>query len=291
MKSKETLFVSFSGGRTSAYMCHWPLNNKADEYDFIYVFANTGLEHEKTLEFVDRCDKEFGLNLVWVEAVVNPAKGKGTKHKIVDFKAASQKGEPFEDVIKKYGIPNNDYPHCNRDLKLQPIRSYKRSIGFKTNHPMAIGIRSDEIDRMSDKMAEEGLVYPLISWHRTIKEEVRHWWERQHFDLEIPEHYGNCVTCWKKSDRKLMTVAKHTPEYFKFFSDMERDYSCHGAGDDERKFFRKYRTTKDIISSSKQPFVEFVDHRPELQLKLLDGGFDIDELDKESSCGASCEVH
>ena len=53
---KETLFVSFSGGRTSAYMCWWLLNNKADVYDFIFIFANTGLEHENTLKFVNQCD-------------------------------------------------------------------------------------------------------------------------------------------------------------------------------------------------------------------------------------------
>ena len=38
--NKETMFVSFSGGRTSGYMCRWLLDNKADEYDFIFVFAN-----------------------------------------------------------------------------------------------------------------------------------------------------------------------------------------------------------------------------------------------------------
>ncbi|MCJ7824256.1 MAG: phosphoadenosine phosphosulfate reductase family protein, partial [Anaerolineales bacterium] len=70
--------MSFSGGRTSGYMCHWLLENKANEYEFIFVFANTGLEHEKTLEFVDQCDKALGLNLTWVEAVVNPEVRSGT---------------------------------------------------------------------------------------------------------------------------------------------------------------------------------------------------------------------
>lgn len=103
---KETLFVSFSGGRTSAYMCWWLLNNKADKFNFIFVFANTGQEHEKTLEFVDKVDKWLGLNLVWLEAVVHEGELTGSTHKIVNYETASRTGQPFEDVIKKYGIPN-----------------------------------------------------------------------------------------------------------------------------------------------------------------------------------------
>tara|TARA_B100000446_G_scaffold185938_3_gene211044 strand:+ start:2012 stop:2875 length:864 start_codon:yes stop_codon:yes gene_type:complete len=285
--SKETLFVSFSGGRTSAYMCWWLLENKADEYDLIFVFANTGQEHEKTLEFVDRCDREFGLNLVWVEAVVHHGEKKGCTHRIVTFETASRAGEPFEEVIKKYGIPNATFLNCNRELKINAMWSYKRSIGFRAKHLSAIGIRVDEIDRMSPTAKSDGLLYPLISMKPTTKAEIRHWWAQQEFDLDIPEHLGNCVTCWKKSDRKLMTIARHEPERFEFFDRMERTYPDAGAGGGGRVFFRRHRSSQDIIASSKIPFVEFVDHMPELQLKI---GFEIDELDIESGCGESCEA-
>ena len=57
-----------------------------------------------------------------------------------------------------------------------------------------------------------------------------------------------------------------------------------------RRFFRGERKVSDIIASSKLPFVEFVDHMPELQLSL-DMPYEIDELDKESDCGASCEAY
>ena len=285
--TKETMFVSFSGGRTSAYMCWWLLNNKADEYDFIFVFANTGQEHEKTLEFVDKCDKAFGLNLVWVESVVHHNELKGSTHKVVDFKTAARNGEPFEEIIKKYGIPNPDFQPCNRELKTNPMASYRRSLGFKSNHLTAIGIRNDEIDRIAEGYQKKGLCYPLAFMKPTSKEEIRHWWKDQKFDLDVPEHLGNCVTCWKKSDRKLMTIAKHEPERFEFFNRMEEEYPDAGAGPNGRVFFRKYRSCKDIIASSEQSFREFVDYMPELQLTM---GFDIDELDREEDCGSSCEA-
>jgi len=281
--SKETLFVSFSGGRTSGYMCHWLLENKSDQYDLIFVFANTGLEHEKTLEFVDKCDKHMGLNLTWVEAVVN-GKGVGCTHRIVNYETAARHGEPFEKVIQKYGIPNTDYPHCTRETKMNPMFSYKRSLGFKANHPMAIGIRADEVDRVSADAKKHGLVYPLVTMTQKSLADVRHWWAGQPFDLEIPEHYGNCVTCWKKSDRKLLTLAKHEPERFYFFDAMERTYAKAGAGNQNRVFFRRHRSTQDILAEAEQPFVEFKDQMPPLQMGMFD------PMDIEEDCGSGCEI-
>ena len=49
----KKLSISFSGGKTSAYMTKWLMDNKKQDYDEIVVtFANTGQENEETLEFV-----------------------------------------------------------------------------------------------------------------------------------------------------------------------------------------------------------------------------------------------
>lgn len=289
--NKETLFVSFSGGRTSAYMCWWLLNSKADIYDFIFIFANTGLEHENTLKFVDQCDKEWGLNLVWVEAVINPIKNKGTTHKVVTFDTATRGGKLFRDMAAVYGVPNSSYPHCNRELKITAIQHYKTALGLKRNHLTAIGIRGDEIDRMRDDREEAGIVYPLISWSITHKSEVIHWWSSQSFDLEVEEHYGNCVTCWKKSDRKLLTIAQDDPTLFDSFYEIERQFGHVNAPDKDRVFFRRHRSALDMVIASDSSFERFEDFKPELQLRLIsDGCFDIDDLDIEDSCGASCEA-
>ncbi len=151
MNEKTTYNISFSGGRTSAYMGKMLLDNFSDKYDFIFTFANTGLEHEKTLEFVNNCDKYFGFNTIWLEAVINNGMKKSSSHKIIDFKTASRNGEPFEEMIKKYGIPNKSYPHCTREVKLNVMRSYLKSINIDPKTvPTAIGIRYDEEHRVKE---------------------------------------------------------------------------------------------------------------------------------------------
>lgn len=289
MNDKPVMFVSFSGGRTSGYMCAWLLENWSDKYHFIFVFANTGLEHPATLKFVDQCDKHFGLNLIWVEMVVNPVKNKGSTHVVVDYDSACRDRRLFEDMVKVYGIPNPDMPHCNRELKIAPIQDYKNSVGLERVHMTAIGMRADEIDRMSAKADELGLCYPLIKagiekWH------VRDWWSKQPFDLEIPEHKGNCLTCWKKTDRKLFTLAKNEPELFDDFDYLEDTYSAiriEGQNIHDRKFFRKYRSAKDMVASGQAgDFVEFEDYKPEFQEDMF---IEVDELDIGGDCNGGCE--
>lgn len=121
---KENLIVTFSGGETSGYMCFLLKEHLSHLYNFLFIYANTGLEHEKTLLFVDKCDKYFNLNLIWVEAVVYQDERKASSHKVVNFETASRNGEPFKEVIKKYGLPNKHFFHCTRELKNNPITSY-----------------------------------------------------------------------------------------------------------------------------------------------------------------------
>lgn len=282
---KETLFVSFSGGIASAYMC-WLLKTYYSHiYNLIFIFANTGLEHENTLIFVDQCDRILGLDLVWLETVTHHGVRKGSTHKVVSFETAHRGGQLFEEMIRKYGIPNKTYPHCNREMKLNPIFTFKESLGFSRYHQCAVGIRADEIDRMSERSKKDGAVWPLISWKPTTKEQVKDWWRNQSFDLDLPEHLGNCKTCWKKSLRKLKTIAKHHPEEFEFFKRMEAEYPTAGHGDDPRVFFREKKSALDILRECKEPFVEFKEDWSQGCLVL-----EIDPDDIEDECGSSCEA-
>ena len=242
----KKLLISFSGGETSAYLAKWLLDNKSDIYKMVFVFANTGDEEEETLKFIKKCAKEWKIKIIWVEAVVHHNERLSSSHKIVNFKTASRNREPFAEVIKKYGIPNQNFLHCNRELKLNPIKSYMKSIGWE-NYETAIGIRVDEFDRVNKNRKKLKLIYPFITDKPTTKQEISYWWSKQSFRLKLKSYNTNCRTCWKKSDKVLATIYKNNPEYFKFNEQMEKLY-----GQDKYTFFRNGRSVKLLIKDLKK---------------------------------------
>ena len=287
----KNLLVSFSGGETSGFMAHW-LKKHYKEIGFeniCFVFANTGQENEQTLLFTEQCDKAFNLGVVWVEAKVNQEKGKGVRHRIVDFNSASRNGRPFEDMIRKFGIPNQAAPFCTRDLKLYPIESYAKEYFKGDKYATAIGIRIDEIDRISPSMKQRSLIYPLITDVVMSKQKINFWWSQQTFRLELKGYQGNCKTCWKKSELKLYQLAKEDVSQFEFMDRMEKTYGKVGPAfernkvSESRVFFRGNRSAQDIIRESKDwsGFVrdDSIDVNDQLRM------FDSESCEIYSNCG------
>lgn len=299
---KEKLLISFSGGRTSAYMTWWLMNNLAHKYEMIVVFANTGKEREETLEFVKRCDEYFGWNVVWIEAVVDPRPRKGTKAKVVDFNTANRTGEPFEAVIAKYGIPNQNYPHCSRELKGYAIRAYARSIGWKAkDYKSAIGIRHDETSRLDwVKAKRDRLIYPLATIHRVFTSNINFFWSKMPFDLELKSYEGNCNKCWKKALRKLLTLESDERlrgERDNWWGEMEDRYSNFippSRKDSKNRkppflFYRGNRSSRDIDELSRKPFSPAQDTSKDYDMMRQMEAWDV-ELDENGGCVESCEA-
>jgi 7-cyano-7-deazaguanine synthase in queuosine biosynthesis len=244
---KKKLLVSFSGGETSAFMAQWLWKHKQDEFEMLFVFANTGQENEETLQFINQCENEFGFKINWIESDVKEGKGNGTRFTLTDFENAKRNGEPFEQVIKKYGIPNTSFLHCTRELKMNPIKAYAKSIWGKEKYYLAIGIRIDEFDRMNANKDKLRIIYPLIAkeMQPMSKKMINFYWKQMPFRLKLKGYQGNCITCYKKSDKKLFQIAKENPKAFEFFDRMEKQY---GNG---QQIFRKNRTTEMILEESK----------------------------------------
>ena len=96
-KITQPTCISFSGGRTSAYMLWRVLQaNGGLPADSVVCFANTGKEVEATLRFVRDCAEHWQVPIRWLEYL--PAEPGFT---LVDFDRASRQGEPVEALIRK----------------------------------------------------------------------------------------------------------------------------------------------------------------------------------------------
>ena len=278
MKKDKLLVCTFSGGRTSAFMGLLLRDlPKYKDFQKVYIFANTGKEKEETLDFIDKCDKEWGLNIVWIEAKINKEKGKGTDFKVVDFKTASRNGEPFEEMFKAYPLPNSYASNCTRELKQVPIYKFIKSLGYD-EVIKAMGIRFDERQRESNTAKEQGIIYPLIYDLQVDSSFIRNWWDRQSFDLKLKDYEGNCDLCFKKSLRKKMTLIKENPKMAEWWIEMENKYATENV---PRFDLRNHITFEVIKEKSKKPFRIVIDKH---ELEKQQGDLFDSEMDYETDC-------
>ena len=286
---KNKLLISFSGGRTSAYMTWYLLNEWPDRenWDMVVVFANTGKEVEGTLKFIEMCSISWGIDIIWVEAMCKDEngntfseKGYGVKHKIVSYKTASRNGEPFEEVISVLGIPSSKAPYCSRQLKTSAIDSYIKSIGWNDYHK-AIGIRADEIDRMNEDFRKLKVIYPFIKYKPLNKKMVLDWWKLQPFDLNIDTDLGNCDACWKKDMKRLVRISKKKPEVLDWWQKMTDKYGHITAGPASQQMKPPFNFYRGNLSPKE---IHKLKELSDLQLELFT------ETEKLDGCSESCEA-
>jgi hypothetical protein len=269
---KKKLLISFSGGRTSAYMLWWLFNYWEDRnnWNIVVVFANTGKEAPETLVFVHQCSIYWNIPIVWVEGVYKDEAGnslseKGWKvsHRVVDYFTAARGKEltdgtfemtPFEEMISLLGIPTTGAPFCSDQLKRKVIESYLSSINF-TDYYKALGIRIDEPKRINPKYKEKQLLYPLVSLNQKTKPEILYWWDLQNFNLTVDPDEGNCDGCWKKDLLTLCRNARKKPELYRWWQYITDKYGYLNPRDSELlppfNFYRGNISPADIIELSK----------------------------------------
>lgn len=242
----EPTVISFSGGRTSAYML-WRILQAHDmslPSDALVCFANTGKEEEATLRFVDRCSKEWGVDIHWLEYRYDPDTSK--RFKRVTFETASRNGEPFFESINQNGkpyLPNPVARICTTNLKIRVIDKYVKSLGFEHDEKSDwVGIRADEMRRAS-KIDRSRT--PLVTAGVT-KETVGEFWRSQPFDLELPNMngvtmHGNCDLCFLKPAHQIFSLIREKPERAIWWIKMEAHAQSSNKTYGDGAKFRKDR--------------------------------------------------
>jgi hypothetical protein len=224
----EPTCISFSGGRTSAYMLYKVLeaHQMSLPEDCVVCFANTGKEDEATLKFVHDCSTHWNVPIAWLE--YQDAEEIKDRWKEVTYETASRNGEPFEAVIRKKNyLPNPVTRFCTIEMKIRTIANYLFSKGMcetrsKGEYMSWVGIRADE-PRRAAKIPRDRT--PLVTAGVT-KEIVGEFWRNQSFDLELPNingvtYHGNCDLCFLKGTSQTMSLIQEKPERAIWWAKME----------------------------------------------------------------------
>lgn len=244
--------ISFSGGRTSAYMLHWILE-RGLQPDVHVLFCNTGKEDDRTLDFVDECARRFDVRVRWLEyrrrylpRYKSPAVA-ATAWRIRDafglsFEEADGREEagfvevtydtaarttdpptsehPFTNLLAMSGVPNATTRLCTTELKIRVMKKFMLAQGYEawTN---VVGIRTDEPVRVARMR-----VSPPERWENAVPladagvtlEGVLDFWRTMPFNLrlkhdaELGTYQGNCDLCHLKSDGKKVRTAQEVPK-------------------------------------------------------------------------------
>jgi hypothetical protein len=240
--------VSFSGGRTSAYLCKIMIDTYGrDNVDFIYM--DTGAEHSKTYEFIRNVNREFGLDLVCLRGDFNQPLGKGHQYDIVDIENIKPDLEPYRAMVNKYGTPTVASGWCTSRMKEETHDKYCNDVYGKGNYETWIGIRADEPKRLGGVGKKKSLRY-MAEVTDAEKQDVLNYWSKMPFNLNIDEWLGNCVFCFKKSNLKLAAAQRDEPQLYVKWLEMIEDAPDRNKkeGRNSMHMYRKQKTLPELIA-------------------------------------------
>ena len=228
-KITEPTVISFSGGRTSAYMLHKVIELGGQLPNNAFVcFANTGKEDEATLDFVRDIENQWHVPIVWLEYARNEA-----KFNVVTYETASRQGEPFAALIESRSfLPNSVMRFCTTELKINPITRYMKSIGYGEFETMA-GIRADEPRRVS-KLRQT--LHAPLAIDGVTQADVQAFWKANPFDLKLEFRdkvtpLGNCDLCFMKGTYQLMSIIQQNPKRAVWWAEQEKKIGGRFAKD------------------------------------------------------------
>ncbi|WP_392562281.1 phosphoadenosine phosphosulfate reductase family protein [Orbus sturtevantii] len=273
--------VSFSGGRSSAFLVHEVKRitaslNVPEKVE--YIFMDTGAEHPKTYEFIKNVVNYFNINLTCLRVVVNPELGQANSYREISLDELKQDLQPFRDICHKYGLPYPNGAFCTRTMKYEPFTRYCNDKYGKGNYQTRLGIRADEPKRLKPL---SGYKY-LADISDFDKQDIINWWKQQPFDLEIPEHLGNCVFCIKKGINKIALATRDEPEMAIDFVELINDPKNRVVERRQQENKIMYRGNNSLVSI----MYMYQNHSREEIAVTIRGNKAFDS----GSCSESCEI-
>jgi 3'-phosphoadenosine 5'-phosphosulfate sulfotransferase (PAPS reductase)/FAD synthetase len=284
--------VSFSGGRTSAYMLWRVLQAYGGTLpeDVLVCFANTGREMPATLDFVHRCGSAWNVPIHWLE-YHRDAQGHVSAVE-VSHNSASREGEPFAMAIAaKAMLPNPVIRYCTVELKIRTIRRWcVDQFGKGITWTQVVGLRADEPNRVERMLSPKArkkagaesryVVLPLATAGIT-KPDVMAFWSRQPFDLGLKGAWeGNCDGCFLKRRAAVARMFRDHPERMTWWEEVEEARKADHP--------RVRKPGVALFRMDRPPYSEI--RRIEMDQARLDLDPEDDGMDVFAACDAGCGV-
>ena len=272
---EQPFVVSFSGGRTSGYMLRQILDahgGKMPQGGQV-IFCNTGKERTETLDFVERCSLEWGVEIIWLEYrrwledpgpapgrwLCKPKKARAVRTglEVVNYATASRDGRPFTElIIGSSLLPNVAMRRCTQWLKIKTSWRYVRNVLGWKEYANAIGLRHDEPQRNAkpDPKSTPGETpdMPLKRAKVTV-EQVMDFWKQQSFDLQLQPWEGNCDLCFLKGQGKLLRIMQDHPELAGWWVRMEEVFKGKTRLFEAGRFRKNAPSYRATLELSQQP--------------------------------------
>lgn len=297
----DNYVVSFSGGRTSAYMV-WLFEErrKRESISVEYVFCDTGAEHPKTYQFVRDVAKHFNIDITCLRVKIDFTDGIASppSYQVVPLSECTNDLKPFHDLLKKSGTPTASAAECTNILKSVPSdkycndkygkRNYVKWLGIRVDEPNRIKIVEDQIDMFGDLLPKKRATVPLRYLGEIsdfTKNDVLKFWSEMPFDLDLSEELGNCVFCIKKGNNKIALAAKKEPEMAADFitlvnlPDVRVKESKVVRGMTNEQMYRGRMSLRDVIKAHE-----------DISTEALEESISRGRRFNTDSCSESCEA-
>jgi len=196
--------ISFSGGRTSAYMLRRVLDVGLQP-DVHVLFADTGRERDETYRFVREIEERWSVPIHWLH----------------------RPGYFTQLITDRRCLPNPTMRFCTQELKLRPMRDFMLAKGYE-HWDNAVGIRADEPKRVArmreqnEERSERWTVQMPLAEAGTTEADVMAFWKQQPFDLALKPYEGNCTICFLKHVNKRERLAKDRPDLLAWWVEQEQ---------------------------------------------------------------------
>jgi hypothetical protein len=212
-----------------------PFSEMMGKYGIPYIGGMFCTDRMKLKPFKKYCDEKYGKNnyTTWLGIRFDEPKrlvGDNNKRELSVYKQLLSDGLSSEEISQLHVLSRKD-----------------------------IGVLDQwEISNLSKKLLVKRIDYlnknkimHLADISKFDKGDVLKWWGKQTFNLNIPEHLGNCVFCPKKSNLKLAAAQKDCPEEYTKFVDALKSPSVRVDGNTGHwtKMYRGKQSLENLVAT------------------------------------------